>query len=128
MSFCKDPAILNTLNNTGEILLQDSIIIDFLSCGKYYFDGNYNVVTFEAGMTFYHGSARLANNLFAYPVGINYFNNPPPNPDLMVVASDPREIEEIISENSNLSPSWYGDINTAKLYTRNIPAGTLKDN
>ena len=133
MSFCNTPAILDSLNSTGKMKLQDGINRDFLSCGKYYFDGHYNVVTFEAGMTFYHGSARLANSLYAYPVGVNYFNNPP-NLNLMVVASDPREIEEIISENSNLSPSWYGDINTAKLYSgsidiKNNPSlAPLKDN
>ena len=49
---------------------------DWTDCGKYYWDGLFNIVEFPKGMEFYHGSGLLAKYNIVLPFGrnSNYFN------------------------------------------------------
>ena len=66
----------------------------------------------------YHGSAVLADKLIVYPVGTRFYQQDLKHSDSYVVAQTDKEIQEIISENDDsISPSWYGNLETAKLYS-----------
>jgi len=113
---------------SGDSIIDNSITgIEFprniFDCGEYFFDGVFNVVRFKKGLNLYHGSGILANNLIEFPIGVQYYINDTniihDTENLMsVVGSSQEEIESIISENYIISPSWYGDVQTAKMYSQ----------
>ena len=99
----------------------------YFDCGMYMFDGEFNVVIFPKGMTLYHGSPRLSNFVSSMPVGKDYYTEynvnfpnksiPINNKDLLdIAANSNKSVEDIISSNFNISPSWYADPSTARLY------------
>ena len=104
---------------------------NYFDCGLYYFDGVFNVVKFPKGMTIYHGSGILANEVVEFPIGINFYKtydmsspnnikiNPAPNsPQFLSVAVNSDEnIEELISNSINITASWYADPSVARLYS-----------
>ncbi len=94
---------------------------NIFDCALYFFDGIFNVVKFEKGTSFYHGSSILANNVVEFPVGKEFYDSTKPYkhlPELSVVAESPDDIEQIISQYIPIVPSWYGDIHTAKTYSK----------
>ena len=96
---------------------------NIFDCGEYFFDGIFNVIRFPKGMQVYHGSSILANGVIEFPVGIDYYNDIKINDkkyrqkDLSIIGTTTEEIEEIISNNYAISPSWYGDVDTAQMYS-----------
>jgi hypothetical protein len=117
-SFCNDPVTNKRISDTGIRL--NEFTHDFLSCGSYFFDGHFNVVKMPKDTVLYHGSAVLADKLIVYPVGTRFYQQDLKHSDSYVVAQTDKEIQEIISENDDsISPSWYGNLETAKLYSGN---------
>lgn len=62
-------------NNIGNFVI-NGIDRDYYDCGKYYFDGRYNVVEFPAGMSVYHGSVNLAMANVELPLNDFYSKAP----------------------------------------------------
>lgn len=97
---------------------------DYFDCGTYFFDGMFNVIKFPKGMSIYHGSAVLANALAEFPAGIRFYDQNGRNVpvDLNIAVTSEDDIEELmVQAGANIVPSWYGDLDIAKLYsnTRN---------
>lgn len=104
------------------------IFRNYFDCGIYFFDGTFNVVKFPAGMTIYHGSAVLADNVVAFPVGVPYYDKTGPNVpvNMNLITTGNESIEAVISENFPITAGWYGDFNAARIYSaaENNPADT----
>ena len=98
----------------------------FFDCGKYFFDGDFNVVEFRAGMTLYHGGGKAANFLAQFPVGLTFyqteresgvpFDSSDPQYTTIVTTSD-ESIEEAVSATIPVTPGWYASPETARLYS-----------
>ena len=109
-----------------------NIARDQFDCGKYFFDGYFNVVKFPRGMTLFHGSSRLANANSEFPVGFNYYNPASgivSNPNRVDPAfGSTNEIEDVISTNFAIDPSWFGTLATARAYSATNPGGLIDPN
>lgn len=109
-----------------------TIPMNYFTCGVYYFDGIFQVVKFPKGMQLYHGSKPLADANVEYPNGLTFYETydfsqkrQPPlrfNEDELVS----KEITEIISEQLNPNPAWYGDEEVASLYSSQSSKQTKK--
>lgn len=90
-------------------------------CGEYYFDGEYNVVRFPAGVSFYHGSSGLAKSMTPFPVGFEYFkqkqNGNFRDPSLTIQAQISKKMKNFIE------PGWYGSFQTAQTYSSQTDRG-----
>ena len=115
----------------GNVIIGNEFQRNYFDCGMYYFDGVFNVVKFSKGMTLYHGSGLLANNVVLFPVGKEYYDaydltgrkkSPYINTQnlLTVAVSSDESIEEIISQNIPITAGWYADIGTAKIYSQSV--------
>jgi hypothetical protein len=91
---------------------------DFFDCGLYYFDGKYNVVKFPKGMSIYHGSARLANSVVEFPLGVEFYKEKEfLKSDALVLEGDD-DILESLSEISPISQGWFGNQLVAEIYSK----------
>jgi len=127
MTACEDPRYRSQILGTGEFKTDDGLPRDFLSCGKYFYDGNYNVVQLKKGINFFHGSSILADKLFAFPLGVSFYSSDHEIKGMdirdvrftQLVANTPEEIIEILSENTEnkVVPGWFSTDAIAKLYS-----------
>jgi len=106
-----------------------NITKNIFDCGSYFFDGTFNVVKFEKGISIYHGSGIIADNLAGFPIGIPYYNPDSPNVNLtksdqIAITTSDESIEEVISKYFEITAGWYGDSKTAELYSS---SGSLKN-
>ena len=97
---------------------------DYFYCGQYYFDGRYVVVKFPKGMSLYHGSKPLANAAVNLPLGKEYYMpsefegaNPYPEIKLEEAGNSEFSIEELLTEKSSFTQSWFADPENAKKYS-----------
>ena len=128
MACLKNP---DWMKNGSQILFKDmhGFDRDYYDCGKYYFDGTFNVVEFPKGMSLYHGSVNLTAAGYSYPLPTYYDLS---SPDTML-ESDKRLVrvarqqdinqqdnkkfkKMILTRDSNLTPGWYGDYEVAAAY------------
>lgn len=104
-----------------------SIVRDYFDCGEYFWDGEYNVVRFPKGMILYHGSAYLADAVNEYPLGRSFYDAVPfgtPTPQISrraAVRDD--NIPYQVSQYIPVDAGWYGDLKTAKIYSRQTRCG-----
>jgi len=100
------------------------LIRDYFTCGTYFFDGRYKMVKFPAGMILYHGSKALAEARVSFPVGVSFYDR---NNDIgagfgprlaEIVAASDDSVEKILAEYFKISPAWFADLKTAKLYSK----------
>ena len=104
--------------------LPEHIKPDYFYCGQYYFDGRYVVVKFPKGMSLYHGSRPLANAAVNLPLGKEYYTpsefqgaNPYPEINLEEAGNSRFSIEELLTEKSPFTQSWFADPENAKKYS-----------
>ena len=104
---------------------------NYFDCGNYFFDGEFNVVKFEKGMTLYHGSAALANYVAEYPIGPEFYkaNETIKNGQLSKqdVMKD-HSIQTMLTTKNKISPSWYADLHVGKIYSGQVNDPTLMQN
>lgn len=90
--------------------------------GKFYFDGNFNVVELPKNLRLYHGSVNLAVANVEFPLGPYYVQT---NPNILS-NEEKKELKkdipikkklEIINSKAKYSPAWYGDTEIAKKYS-----------
>jgi len=110
----------------GERFIDDTIPSmkferNIFDCGIYFFDGIFNVVKFPKGINLYHGSSILADNLIEFPTGIDFYSNKNSKKAVklseVIIAETQEEIESIISDNYNITASWFGDPRVAASYS-----------
>lgn len=97
----------------------------YFDCGKYYFDGMFNVISFPKGMSLYHGSMALAYYNVSYPLGISYFdvkNDWLGKNELNVLRGDSKIFtnkikDDIIKKNEPIDLGYYGDQGVASAYS-----------
>lgn len=98
---------------------------DIFKTGEYFFDGNFMVVKFKKGTKMYHGSAALSNASVKYPVGRDFYT--PDNfvrsthatIDDVIAAESPFQIDELLTEKSMITQSWFSTLeNAAKYYSK----------
>lgn len=96
----------------------------YFDCATYYYDGVFNVVKFPKGMTIYTGSGNLVNANVEFPIGRDFytpFDMSPGTSSIPLKQFDPinqnRSIESLISDSFDISPGWFGDPETAKIYS-----------
>jgi len=95
----------------------------WFDCGKYYFDGTFNVIVFPKGMALYHGSAALSYYNAMYPLGLKYFDTK----DNWLDSDDMKFLrkndvtdsakEKLIKLKSPIGTGYYGDLSTAVSYS-----------
>lgn len=100
---------------------------DYFRCGLYYYDGLFQVVKFPKGMSLYHGSRTLAENVVEFPIGKAFYE--PIRCDkiresdqsglVMTYVTDNKTdvVEALASINDGLSESWFAEPDIAKLYS-----------
>lgn len=106
----------------GTLETKDKINYDYFSCGKYFFDGEYVLVEFPAGMTLYHGSSVLGNSASTYPVGSQFYK-PAALGDVAeieptIAGNSKYNVEELLTEYQNVDMAWFSSANNAVLYTK----------
>lgn len=105
---------------------QLKIPFNYFSCGTYYFDGMFRVVKFPKGLMLFHGSGAVANANVEFPLGKNFYDPEIPykikHSDVVerIQSNQDESIQEILSEDE-IVESWYGDLNTAQLYSLQNP-------
>lgn len=111
---------------------------NYFDCAKYYFDGEFNIAQFDRKIYLYHGSAVLAKNVVAYPVGADFYK--PVNPFSKeskqvlewLVAEVKKEknwhktIDDLLTEKINISSAWFADPGTAALYSGRNYGSSMK--
>jgi hypothetical protein len=95
----------------------------WFDCGKYHFDGSFNVITFPKGMSLYHGSDVLAYYNVNLPIGREYFdtsNNWIGADGIKFLKSNASdaEKEKLIEEKAPIGIGYYGDQEVAQAYSR----------
>ena len=100
---------------------------NYFTCGTYYFDGMFNVVEFPPGMQLYHGSETLATTLSEFPLGIDYYKPYSYDPSAINIQVTPYITEQVASNNMSvewnvanyftISPGWFADPETARIYS-----------
>jgi len=101
-----------------------NLVRDYFTCGTYFFDGRYKMVKFPAGMSLYHGSKALADANVAFPAGVAFYDQNDRSftrfgkKMAQIVASSDESVEKILADFMTLSPGWFADLRTAKLYSR----------
>lgn len=107
--------------NVGSI----SLPLNYFSCGKYFFDGYFNVVEFPAGVSIYHGSKPLPRANVRFPVGIPFYQphefgtrSTVPNVTQEVVNNHNSTVEEVLSEYIPVAPVWFANPRTSMLYAK----------
>ncbi len=84
----------------------------YMDCAEYFFDGEFNVAKFRAGMVIYHGSGMLADANASHPLGKEFYDH---NSDVLKVELDLK---------SQHIPSWYTVQYLASTHTSFfVPAG-----
>lgn len=94
----------------------------WFECGKYYFDGIFNVITFPKNMSLYHGSRQLAYYNVKYPLGIKYFDmnyNWMGSDGIKFLKSNApiEEKKSLIEERTPFVVGYYGDQEVANSYS-----------
>lgn len=99
--------------------------LNYFSCGKYYFDGDFNVVEFPAGVSIYHGSKPLPKANVRFPAGIPFytphrFGTRSDVPDITreVVANPDASVEEVLSGYTPVAPVWFANPQTSMMYAK----------
>jgi hypothetical protein len=109
---------------SGKSMKKDGLTYDYFYCGEYYFDGEYQLVKFPKDMKLYHGSAILANEAVAYPLGISYYK---PNPvkgenqnkvvDLTIAKESPYNVEQLLTEDVTIDAGWFTSAEKSRAYS-----------
>jgi len=111
-----------------QIKFEDKHVMNMFDCGKYYFDGLFNVVEFPKGMSLYHGSSILTDYLIEIPLGPDFIYNQDKeyekleNPKLInaVLDTDKDVLEGISDLGIRNVPGWFSFYHVANYYaTRN---------
>ncbi len=94
----------------------------WFDCGKFYFDGTYNVVELPVGMSLYHGSAGLVWSNNQMPLGLEYYQPgsvkfTSQQKSLLKDPSVPLAQKEQLLDR-DVSPGWYGDLQVAREYSQ----------
>ena len=82
-------------------------------CGKYSWDGIFNIVTLPENMSIYHGGGAAADNLAFIPLGRDFIGNLAQGgpPDLisreLPVIERTEDIYPILSQYGAPNPGWY---------------------
>lgn len=111
--------------NIGILRDKHDLERDYYDCGKYYFDGMYNVVEFPKGMSVYHGSVDLAVANLEFPLSDFYtkkqhFNDKQRH----VLRATPnnqavnKEAFEYVFDNNPVN-GWFGHYELAQEYASN---------
>jgi hypothetical protein len=102
--------------------------LNYFSCGKYFFDGYFNVVEFPAGVSIYHGSKALPKANVRFPVGIPFYQphkygsrSSVPDVTQQVINSSDSTVEEILSEYLPVAPVWFANPETSHMYGGGSP-------
>lgn len=119
---------------------------DVFTCAEYFFDGIFNVVRIPKGSTLYHGSKMLISALNSFPLGSYFYELNPIASQVQKtnvrpaytpkvgpgIGNVPNSVLANITETVNIlqlmtdvvdvsgegiSPSWYGSLNAATLYS-----------
>jgi hypothetical protein len=106
------------------VVLPHGIKPDYFYCGNYYFDGKFVVVKFPKGMSLYHGSKPLANAAVNMPLGPGFyipqvFGEGKKYPEVSIRSAESSEftVEELLTEKSMITESWYTNPVNAKSYS-----------
>ena len=111
-----------TENNDQELVLAENYSPDRVL--EYGFDGIFYTVKIKAGTYLFHGSGSLADNLILFPVGRDFYDSYQygtgqrhkgiaPNNSALTN----KRVDSILSQQFNISPSWYGTLETARSYS-----------
>lgn len=104
----------------GDVMVK----VNYFTCGKYYFNGMYNVVRFEEGVTFFHGSLALAKSYVEMPVGKEFYQpvDGPPFDLFDEMKDNNKSQQEILSQKmtSNIQPMWGSNYSVASKYAQNF--------
>jgi hypothetical protein len=99
--------------------------LNYFSCGKYFFDGNFNVVEFPEGMSIYHGSKSLPRANVRFPVGVEFYKphdisakSNLPYDFTQKVASSDQSIEEVLSNYIPVIETWFANPKTSLIYAK----------
>lgn len=96
-----------------------SYIRDYFDCGKYYFDGDFNVIEFPEGMALYNGSVNLAMANLEFPLG-NFYDTPLNNrPQSAAAKAALNNNCDFIDQHFdfNTTTAFFGDYSIAKQYS-----------
>lgn len=110
----------------GEIKGENQHAMNMFDCAKYYFDGLFNIVEFPKGMSLYHGSSILTENLIEIPLGFQFEidqlekYDKIENPKLLnaVVRTDSDVLEGISELGIEVTPGWFSFYNVANFYAK----------
>lgn len=97
----------------------------WFDCGKFSFDGLFNIVEFPKGMSMYHGSLPLSYYNSEYPLGIEYYssdsssNKLTENEKNILKNKDIPENEKknILKSKQPINISYYGEYSSAVQYS-----------
>lgn len=96
----------------------------WFDCGKYLYDGNFNIIIFPKGMSLYHGSASLTYFAGEYPLGIDYYKSgiDPLNSYQKALLKNPNTNinykKRLLDKKQNINISYYGDYEVAVTYSK----------
>ena len=103
-------------------------------CGKYSWDGIFNIVTLPENMSIYHGGGAAADNLALIPMGRDFIGNLAQGgpPDLisreLPVIERTEDIYPILSQYGAPNPGWYSNPSTANTYATRNDNATISEN
>jgi hypothetical protein len=94
----------------------------WFDCGKFSFDGLFNIVEFPEGMSLYHGSLPLAYYNNEYPLGLEYYSKKSKlSENEKKILKDPKipenEKQKILKSKQPVSISYYGEYSSAVKYS-----------
>jgi hypothetical protein len=99
----------------------DSVTLNYIHCGKIFFDGIFKVITFPKNTILYHGSNSLSDSNKEYPNFYYYDSKNYKNVNNINVENNFTDQHSFNAENHvTLTPTWYSNYNTAKLYSDTI--------
>lgn len=104
--------------------------LNYFSCGTYFFDGFFHVVSFPKGMTLFHGSGGLANANAEFPIGSDFYDEKIDGKRVNLqelIDNDEITIQEVLSKDERLNTGWFSDAKVAELYSKKDPKGVCND-
>tara|TARA_B110000114_G_scaffold185838_1_gene235459 strand:- start:5141 stop:8407 length:3267 start_codon:yes stop_codon:yes gene_type:complete len=128
--------LIQSLNTSGVL---ENYNVNLFSLASYFYDGYFNIMKLPKGLSFYHGSWKLAKALAFMPLGRNYFStlysNGPSLPEILdsgIVFKQSEKFWEKLSTYGSPIPSWMSFLSVANLYSKRqnyqLPDGSLAYN
>ena len=114
---------LDTTENINGV----NVVRTLYDCGKYFYDGEFNVVELPEDMNIYHGSGASADNLAFIPLGRYFLDNltkdgKPITNELVATFTRKENIYSWLSQFGGPVPGWYSNPTVVNQYaTSNNP-------